>query len=1713
MEGVLTTKAEEKKPSRKAAPDSFSESAPRSGERGVSEGMPLFLRHKVQTKLVVGAPDDPLEREADQIADHVVQGRTPPLTNGHSTGKLQRKCECDGSHSHGKCPACQEEEEKRVHAKAQGGASSQPASVPAALNTSAGTPLTGSVRERVEPVLGADLGHVRVHSETSDQQTAQALQAKAFTYQNHIWLGPNQSAEDLGLMAHEAAHVVQQSDVVRRTPGDGAPAANQNETLACVPPKDANYSFIPPEAPPAAPACIPTEVQIQSPAADIAKPRTETVVLDEPVLRNTPIVLYAIPIELTEENPDKDSRPICIAPPAPQSRPKGDSDQPPPVAGPVTVPPLPGVPRPAARPVLVEGQPVIAEVVTSAYVLTSQYHHLAVGAGSVNVLETAQGVRLIDAGVGMQGGEALSQAIADKIASTVADRPILEVLITHLHADHTNLLPKLAGRFAIGKLRVSAVQFADPRFKKLLQDVATAQANGVRDRAAAEFDARRADWDKGEGGTIADAALRDEAFQNAKQQHVREAMRKLAENPTQVELLVPGEGRLVVENAPLGDLPSLAGATTDPVTEGLRRTGQPGDISDTAFTDPSAGEKLAKQRERQKTDPNAEIPDADVDTASTSWIIDLPAGNRLMVVPDVRTDDLRRKVKDTTGAKRANFEAELAKLSPQKARFQAWNMTHHMQSGWVAGKAPHIGGAAELDAFIALMQNIREVQKAQRAPGQAAPADMVVVSAQHSLARSMINPGMVWFLRSLGFDVFLASSGRDVRLIEATTAGGRKVEGVAGLPYEGARPSDPLLMQSEAAVRFIDKKVQFEQTRKASPRMKAADKSALKADREANITRLTAAKDRVLAAREAYIREASRELWRGPDEAGKPATAPDPAAGPSPSIAAAEKVLRDAMKDPDLADFTLPTATEAPLITDTALVLMRIQEKGGTLDTQGRQILEANQRLDVLRAKLHNGEATAETKAQLSSELEQLRELLREQIPKAPEASKPVLEEELLHTQKELESLVHSKEGQVLFSREPGTGRLIENRVVKALAPKSPAADRMRARLDVAGRFLGAVMIYQTVRGEAELEKQVATGQATVGQGVVGTAKNIEGVAIGVRMMSGVHVHPAEFVVMSVLDVTETALGNYDTPEDRAVALSKTGMREGITLFLMVVGQAMMKSPNPYVVAAGFGIGFLTEPIMAGLEAMGVFDAVERASAFLPSEVTKANQDLRDLMKEYRAILGAMELASRSDEQLTAVGVGDPQALRSTSSTDIATYRTRAAEKEQELLSAFDKGYTRAQTEFAGLYELDDLRGQFLVLRQKAHIGDTDRGDSSRQVALDAFARIDKSLSLDQKSADEINDMPQWDHLDEAMNDFVKYMNKSEVDWEDVRKKEQDIEQMLRNARYRLDPKAFGMRSQPLLSPNTPGRLTYESKLKEKEARMNDLQRAMIEMASAASLTGIGDKPGEVAPNDIEAILAAYERLLEQAPARPFSAQQLSQHSMAAGPEYRDYVNEHSDYKSYLERLHASELGLRALAQRAIRSQTGQPTETAATLGDRINSAVSKRKGLLGLFYLDEVEAQVSKVREQEIKKLAPLLDEAPGTTPLSENEKAALAKGELKDYSTRVTTVTNQLQQVAGLRIPDKPEDWVAGIYRFEGEIEGVGYTARITKDKNVLVGVTGGRESAWSPMRGDYFVQPVVPVNASAIQRLPGSQKVDTRYLQPVQLRELTENQKKDK
>nr|MDQ3822723.1 DUF4157 domain-containing protein [Actinomycetota bacterium] len=76
-----------------------------------------------------------------------------------------------------------------------------------------GRALDAGLRARIEPHVGADLSHVRVRRDPDAAAAARDLGARAFTSGSTIFLAAESSPADVGLIAHEAAHVAQQQSV------------------------------------------------------------------------------------------------------------------------------------------------------------------------------------------------------------------------------------------------------------------------------------------------------------------------------------------------------------------------------------------------------------------------------------------------------------------------------------------------------------------------------------------------------------------------------------------------------------------------------------------------------------------------------------------------------------------------------------------------------------------------------------------------------------------------------------------------------------------------------------------------------------------------------------------------------------------------------------------------------------------------------------------------------------------------------------------------------------------------------------------------------------------------------------------------------------------------------------------------------------------------------------------------------------------------------------------------------------------------------------------------------------------------------------------------------------------------------------------------------------------------------------------------------------
>lgn len=152
----------------------------------------------VQRKLVVGASNDPFEREADGVADQVIARlhSTRDEPSGHQVmtapvSRISRKVAVVG---------------------AEGG--DVDAETERAIKSSSGKPMETTLRRRMEGAFGADFSGVRMHVGSTSDALNERVQARAFTTGSNIFVrqqdySPNSKSGEK-LLAHELAHTVQQ---------------------------------------------------------------------------------------------------------------------------------------------------------------------------------------------------------------------------------------------------------------------------------------------------------------------------------------------------------------------------------------------------------------------------------------------------------------------------------------------------------------------------------------------------------------------------------------------------------------------------------------------------------------------------------------------------------------------------------------------------------------------------------------------------------------------------------------------------------------------------------------------------------------------------------------------------------------------------------------------------------------------------------------------------------------------------------------------------------------------------------------------------------------------------------------------------------------------------------------------------------------------------------------------------------------------------------------------------------------------------------------------------------------------------------------------------------------------------------------------------------------------------------------------------------------
>jgi hypothetical protein len=164
-------------------------------------------KNSLQRKLTIGASNDPLEQEADRIADQVLAA--PANTTISTTlPRIQRFTE-----------------------QATNQAEVAPASVDRVLSSS-GSPLEPGLQQDMSQRFGHDFSRVRVHTGVEADRSAQDVNANAYTVGHNIVFGAGLFTPETNngrrLLAHELTHVVQQSGSDRTSIGVGNDKRDQS---------------------------------------------------------------------------------------------------------------------------------------------------------------------------------------------------------------------------------------------------------------------------------------------------------------------------------------------------------------------------------------------------------------------------------------------------------------------------------------------------------------------------------------------------------------------------------------------------------------------------------------------------------------------------------------------------------------------------------------------------------------------------------------------------------------------------------------------------------------------------------------------------------------------------------------------------------------------------------------------------------------------------------------------------------------------------------------------------------------------------------------------------------------------------------------------------------------------------------------------------------------------------------------------------------------------------------------------------------------------------------------------------------------------------------------------------------------------------------------------------------------------------------------------
>ncbi len=165
-----------------------------------SSGQERAIAAKSSHRVKIGAPDDPLEAEAERVAE-TIESPSAFMLSGLRAPVVQQRA--TGDQSQGTVLAFVA---KTTHAD----------DIESALASasSGGQAMDVALRAYMEQQIGADFSQVRIHTDGASAAMNRDLNALAFSHGADIYFGPGKydpsSLAGQRLLAHELAHVVQQ---------------------------------------------------------------------------------------------------------------------------------------------------------------------------------------------------------------------------------------------------------------------------------------------------------------------------------------------------------------------------------------------------------------------------------------------------------------------------------------------------------------------------------------------------------------------------------------------------------------------------------------------------------------------------------------------------------------------------------------------------------------------------------------------------------------------------------------------------------------------------------------------------------------------------------------------------------------------------------------------------------------------------------------------------------------------------------------------------------------------------------------------------------------------------------------------------------------------------------------------------------------------------------------------------------------------------------------------------------------------------------------------------------------------------------------------------------------------------------------------------------------------------------------------------------------